>query len=250
MAGTIETTEMGSGPTVVLVHGDVFGADLTWRAQAPLASEFRLRMVNRRGFGNSPDTDAEDFEVDAHDVAALLDGGAHLVGHSYGAVVSLLAAAQRPESVRSLVVFEPPAFALTVDDPPTAAFIDEVKAIIASEPTAEEFLPRFVQAVGGDASRLPDPLPPPFVKAASVQLRGRWPWEAQIPLDLLAATSFPKLVISGGHSPLFDRVCDVLEARLPAPRVVLSGAGHSIPTLGDPVNEVLSKFWRSVTPES
>ena len=42
---------------------------------------------------------------------------------------------------------------------------------------------------------------------------------------------------------LFDRVCDVLEAQLPAQRVVLAGAGHSIPTLGAPVNEVLSKFW-------
>jgi pimeloyl-ACP methyl ester carboxylesterase len=245
MVGAIETIEKGSGPNVVLVHGDVFGADLTWHAQEPLASEFRLRMVNRRGFGNSADTDAEDFEVDARDVVALLEGGAHLVGHSYGGVVALLAAAQRPDDVRSLAVFEPPAFALTADDPQTAAFIGEVKAIIASEPTAEEFLPRFIAAVGGDASRLPDPLPPPFLKAASVQLHGRWPWEAQIPFDALRATSFPKLVISGGHSPLFDGVCDVLEARLPAQRVVLSGAGHSIPTLGEPVNEVLSRFWRS-----
>jgi hypothetical protein len=78
-----------------------------------------------------------------------------------------------------------------------------------------------------------------------VQLHGRWPWEAQIPLGILTAASFPKLVISGGHSALFDGVCDVLEARLPAKRVVLPGAGHSIPTLGQPVNEVLSTFWKS-----
>jgi hypothetical protein len=131
------------------------------------------------------------------------------------------------------------------DDPVTAAFIVEIEALIASEPTAEEFLARFITAVGGNPARVPQPLPPPLLKAVSVQVHGRWPWEARIPLDLLARCSFPKLVVSGGHSALFDRVCDVLEARLPAQRVVLAGAGHSIPTLGAPVNEALSKFWAS-----
>jgi pimeloyl-ACP methyl ester carboxylesterase len=55
------------------------------------------------------------------------------------------------------------------------------------------------------------------------------PWEAEIPLDELAAADFPKLVISGAHHPAFDAVCDVLEQRLPARREVLPGAGHGIP---------------------
>ena len=50
-----------------------------------------------------------------------------------------------------------------------------------------------------------------------------------IPFDQLAAASFPKLVISGGHSLAFDAVCDVLEQRLGAERAVLPGAGHSLP---------------------
>ena len=36
-------------------------------------------------------------------------------------------------------------------------------------------------------------------------------------------------MISGGHNAAFDAVCDVLEARLPAKRVVVPGAGHSLP---------------------
>jgi len=246
VAADVEVIERGAGPTVVMVHGDVTGAEMTWGAQAPLAERFRLRLVNRRGFGKSTDVEGEDFELDAADVVALLDEPVHLVGHSYGGVVSLLAAAQRPDRVRSLVVFEPPAFGLTADRPATAAFIDDVKTLVASGPSPEEFLPRFVRAVGGDPSRLPSPLPPPLVKAASVQLRGRWPWEARIPLDTLAAAPFPKLVVSGGHSALFDGVCDVLESALGARRVVLAGAGHTIPALGDPVNEVLAAFWDAV----
>ena len=81
------------------------------------------------------------------------------------------------------------------------------------------------------------PLPPAMFKAARVQMRGRWPWNADIPVDHLADRAYPKLVISGGHSTLFDSVCNVLEARLPARREVIRGAGHSIPTLGRTVND-------------
>ena len=53
----------------------------------------------------------------------------------------------------------------------------------------------------------------------------RPPWEAEIPLDELAAAPFPKLVVSGAHNAAFDAVCDVLEERLGAERAVLPGAG-------------------------
>ena len=55
----------------------------------------------------------------------------------------------------------------------------------------------------------------------------RGPWEAEIPLDVLAAEPFPKLVVSGAHHAGFDAVCDVLEARLRAERLVLPGYGHT-----------------------
>jgi pimeloyl-ACP methyl ester carboxylesterase len=56
----------------------------------------------------------------------------------------------------------------------------------------------------------------------------RSPAEAVIPFDQLRPASFPKLVVSGGHSAAFDAVCDVLEQRLGAERAVLPGAGHSL----------------------
>ena len=70
----------------------------------------------------------------------------------------------------------------------------------------------------------------------------RLPWEAEIPLDDLAAAPFPKLVVSGGHSAAFDAVCDVLAERLGALRAVLPGAGHSPQRLGEPFNELLASF--------
>jgi len=228
---------------VVLVHGDVYDATATFAMQADLAAEFRLRLVNRRGFGGSADVEGEDFDADAADVAALLEPGTHLVGHSYGGVVALLAAARRPEAVRSLTVVEPPALALTRDTAVTRDFIATLEALRAERPTPEDFLPRFVAAIGGDPARLPRPLPPALVRAAGVQLRGRFPWEAEIPLAALRASGIPTLVVSGGHHPLFDGVCDVLERELAARRVVLRGAGHGVPRLGAPFNAVLRGFW-------
>ena len=51
----------------------------------------------------------------------------------------------------------------------------------------------------------------------------RLPSEAEIPFERLAAAPFPKLVVSGGHSAAFDAVCDVLEERLDAERLVVRG---------------------------
>ena len=117
--------------------------------------------------------------------------------------------------------------------------------MLTADPPPDEFLRRFAALVGGDPSRLPTPLPESLLRAARIQMRGRWPWEAVIPLEGLAAAAWPKLVVSGGHSRTFDLVCDVLERQLPARREVFRGAGHSIPRLGGPVNECLARLWAS-----
>jgi hypothetical protein len=53
------------------------------------------------------------------------------------------------------------------------------------------------------------------------------------------------LVISGGHSPAFEAVCDALAEALPAERAVIPGRGHTIPSTGAPYNERLESFLRS-----
>ena len=81
---------VGEGETVVLVHGSGF-RDTTWSDQLELAERYRLVLPFRRGYGSSPEADA-DFDVDARDLIALLGKPAHVIGHSYGAVASLVAA--------------------------------------------------------------------------------------------------------------------------------------------------------------
>lgn len=236
---------LGQGPQVVLIHGSIRGGQATWSEQQPLAERWTLVIPDRPGFQAGPLVERVDFEVDAPLVAELLAGGVHLVGHSYGGVVSLLAAAQRPEDVRSLVVSEPPAFAIAVGDPAVDAFIERGADLWDNgpdEPAA--FLAAFVELVGSNVS-LPDPLTPELERGARLLMVERPAWEAEIPLDALAAAPFPTLVVSGGHHPAFDAVCDVLEQRLGAERAVIPGAGHSVPRTGAPFNERLETFLRS-----
>src|SRR5437870_3504748 len=71
---------------IVLVHGSVANADMTWAAQRPLEDRFECVFVTRGGYPPGPPLGSIDFEQQAAEVAAELRDGDHLVGHSYGAV--------------------------------------------------------------------------------------------------------------------------------------------------------------------
>jgi pimeloyl-ACP methyl ester carboxylesterase len=232
---------MEKGPRLLLVHGSVVNGEVTWTAQRPLAQRFELVVPNRRGFPPGPDVERVDFEDEAAWLEQFVAPGTHLVGHSYGGVISLLAAARLTGRLRSLTVIEPPAFAVAAGDPDVDRFVaDAIRLWREGPPHPAEFLRAFLAAVG---SSLPQgELTAAMLQGARTLMIERGPWEAEIPLDALAETPFPKLVVSGAHSRAFDAVCDVLEERLDAGRVVLPGAGHSVQRLGEPFNRVLADF--------
>lgn len=220
---------LGSGPRVVLVHGSVVNGRATWGpVLAPLGERFELVILDRPGFPPHPDAEAVDFEEHAGLVAELLEPPAHLVGHSYGGVIALLAAARRPEAIRSLAVLEPPAFGVARGQPAVDEFVARSAAFFESGPRdPEAFLRGFLAAVG---SALPRDRPSPaLLQGARTLMLERPPWEAEIPLRALRGAPFPKLVVSGEHAEAFEVVCDVLARRMRAERAVLPGAGHSIP---------------------
>ena len=214
---------------------------LTWAGQRGLAERFTLVVPTRSGYAPNPPLQRTDFEDQAGDLAELLEPGDHLVGHSYGGVVSLLAAARRPDALRSLTLVEPPAFGVARGHPAVERFLDAFRGGVPTDPG--DYLRFFLPHVGAPVE-IRDPLPTPLELGARGALAERPPHEAVIPLDELRAARFPKLVISGDHHPAFDAVADVLERELGAERAVVPGAGHSIPRTGEPFNRVLEDFLR------
>jgi pimeloyl-ACP methyl ester carboxylesterase len=126
-------------------------------------------------------------------------------------------------------VSEPPAFGLARGNPEVDALAARLDAHFADGPRDPRAFAAGFLALVGTRAQLPDPLPPELEQSIRATMAERMPWEAEIPLEGLAAAEFPKLVVSGGHHPAFDAVCDVLQERLPARREVLPGAGHGIP---------------------
>ncbi|HEY8316455.1 MAG TPA: alpha/beta fold hydrolase [Gaiellaceae bacterium] len=231
---------------MLLVHGSVVNGEGTWAAQRPLAERFELVVPNRRGFPPGPDADRVDFEDDAVWLEQFVEPGTHLVGHSYGGVIALFAAARYADRIRSLTVIEPPAFAVARGNPAADAFVAggvELWEHGPRDPAA--FLRRFLETVGSTIP--PGDFSPALLQGARMLQIERLTWEAEPPLDALAATPFPKLVVSGAHSAAFDAVCDVLVERLGADRAVLPGAGHSVQRLGVPFNELLAAFVERAT---
>jgi pimeloyl-ACP methyl ester carboxylesterase len=220
---------------VVLVHGSVGTGAVTWSAQKPLAGRFELVIVERSGYPPNPPLDRIDFAEQAAELRDLLRPGDHLVGHSYGGVVAMLAAADA--ELRSLAVNEPPAFSLARGDPAVEEFLAKMERA-PKEP--REYLEYFLPLVGVSMD-LPDRLAPSLEAATRAAMVERPPHEAEIPLRELAAAPFPKLVVTGGHNAALDPVADVLERELPAARAVLPGAGHNLPRAPG-YNEALTAF--------
>jgi pimeloyl-ACP methyl ester carboxylesterase len=239
------------GTPVVLVHGSLATGAEEWEAQRPLTDEgYRLLVPDRRGYGRSPAADGEDFLHDGDDIAALMGEGAHLVGHSYGGLGVMFAAARRPDATRSITLLEPATGALGQGHAEARAFVDGVRRVWDLDLPDNEWVVRFLKAVGSD----PDEFPPDFLAAAvplvPVFRRGRPFWYPDLPLAELAAATFPKLVVSGGHNAGLDAICDDLAERIGASRAVVEGAGHEIQFTGPPLNERLLSLWRTESASS
>jgi pimeloyl-ACP methyl ester carboxylesterase len=100
----------GDGEPLLMVHGAATSS-ADWVFATPFLRErFTVVTMDRRGRGKSGDgTGDYAMALEAEDVLVVLEavGAELLVGHSYGALCSILAA-QRTARLRRLVIYEPP----------------------------------------------------------------------------------------------------------------------------------------------
>ncbi len=204
----LHVERLGSGTPAVFVHGSFGSAASAFAGQRALSDAHELLLVDRRGFGGSAAVEEVGWPTDAQDVAALLDGvgPAHLVGHSYGGVVCLLAAGMRPELVLSVVAIEPPVFTAAAGDPAADQLAEKTRAVAerAPELDIEEFMREWGASLGQSRFEIQawtEGFAEADWAAAESSRRERWPGDAPIDFEALAAARFPKVLVHGGWNP-------------------------------------------------
>jgi pimeloyl-ACP methyl ester carboxylesterase len=248
------------GPPVVMLHGFAAWA-FTWRAQRKALAEagYRVITIDQIGYGGSSRPEAPVYttrtqaELMLHVMDALGVGGAHIVGHSFGARVGMQMAIIAPERVRSLVAIAPEAFA--TERPPIAAW---VKAPLfgyafAFYSTAPALVGTGLKIVTKIHSWITDEVIAGYAAPLYVQgSAAAQVWQARSPKDgaqpppaNLAAIIQPTLLIWGGDDPVFPASDGhKLAGILPNARLtIFHGAGH-LPheEARDPTTEAMLGF--------
>ena len=215
---------------------------MTWAAQEPLAARWKLLIPARRGFPPSPPAERQDWSADARDLEDLLTRErAHAVGFSYGGVGLTVAAGRRPERVLSLTLIEVPLFELAAEGDAEMqgllALADSYTA--AGEPPADVAAAfEALAGMGGDLS----PAQQAELQRVRKLARGlRPPGDAHPDYAAIVRSGVPALVVSGGHEPGLERLCDSIAARLHARRERILGAGHAVQRAPG-FNQVLEDF--------
>lgn len=213
--------EIGAGAPVVLVHGTT-GNYAGWAFVAPLlASDFRVITYDRCGRGQSGDRATYSIGDDAVDLLAIIDSlgePVHLVGHSYGARVAMLAA-QEHANLASLVLYEPPLDAGSVSQEAVTA-IEAATREQNWEAVLERFLP--LATITPDEIAMFRSVPEGWemsLDGARTVLREFYEVrDTPVDVGMLKSVSAPTLVLVGGltTSPLFlnglDDIVDALSA--------------------------------------
>ncbi|WP_051215550.1 alpha/beta fold hydrolase [Granulicoccus phenolivorans] len=131
----IAWTRLGAGPDLVMIHCVGVSRATTMQPTLPgaLAEHFTVWTYDRRGKGESGDTEPYDVQREVEDLIAVLEmaaGPVTVYGFSSGATLALIAAAAGAPIAR-LTVLEPPLF----DDPdPDRALLAEGRRRLAAGP--------------------------------------------------------------------------------------------------------------------
>ena len=264
-ARPINVVELGDdGPTVLIVHGGVQGGlgggPATFDEQKVLAERgWRLRLVERPGFGDSPSRGVDDMAADAEWIADMLGEGAHLVGHSWGGAEALLAAARRPEAVRSLTLVEPALFPIVMTDPALRtdpemqAVGGRLAQLMLRSDTPADYAIAFARTVLGPpedqevltrvAGLEADRELATRVGCAVLQGRMASPEEMRAAADTVAERGLPVLVVSGGWSSFFDRIGEVVARFTKGRFETIPAVNHMVQQVGATAfNATLEQF--------
>jgi pimeloyl-ACP methyl ester carboxylesterase len=255
----------GEGSSVLFVHGALGD----YRQWSPICDRLRPRhttvAISRRyHWPNNALSPEVEYTYEGHRDDLLhyvraCAGPVHLVGHSYGAGVALLAALAAPEAFRTLTLIEPALHSLLPAEAPGLSkelasrgeMRTEVLRLVeqGDDAGAAQAMIDWTQGGRGGFSRLSaeaqqvllqnaPTVGPTFSRAAP-----------QVPAQDVARLPMPALVMHGARTRLYYRlIAETVAASAPHARAVdIDGAGHmSIVERPDAVAAVIAEFVAAV----
>jgi non-heme chloroperoxidase len=237
--------EQGSGEPVVFIHGAVSDFRAWLEQFNALSGDYRVISYSRRAhYPNAREGGDSSYTRDAHKtdliefIKALNLEKPHLIGHSYGAAVALLAALEKPAAVGSLVLGEPIPFPELFDEDAKLLLSGQKagfdKAIRLAENEDKELAVReFLHTVIGiDAFGLL----PAERRAVVLENAGtllpmlRTYYDSSVKRERLKNLKVPTMLITGEISPVIARLtCKTIDRYLPKSKIaVLKGASHGL----------------------
>ncbi|MEV8363664.1 alpha/beta fold hydrolase [Streptomyces niveus] len=261
----------GSGPVVVMVAGALGTGTAPADAAigAPLATDHTVVDYDRRGRGDSGDTEPYAVAREVEDIEALIDahgGRAAVFGFSSGAGLALAAADALGAKVGAVALYEPP-FIIDDSRPPLPAdYVQRVRDFVAAGHRGQAVALFMTEAVGIPAEyvdAMKNAPAPPAAEEGEIQppswadmekiahtlaydglVMGDTMSGKPLPAGLWSGVSAPVLVVGGGESEAFMRAGAESAAGLLAGGEYreLPGQGHQFdpPALAPVLREFLA----------
>jgi pimeloyl-ACP methyl ester carboxylesterase len=232
----ISVMKTGSGPALLLIHGALLNAALSWGAVlAKLAGHFTVYAMDRRG--RAPSGDAEDYSIsmETGDIARVVEAIGQpvtILAHSYGALATLEALEQLKGVIR-LLLYEPPITPAPLGPESEETMLRMDRALLAND--REQIVTVFLcEQIGAPPERLAafksSPIWPVVLQIASTLPRETR--TVNTPRDLaprLAQSTIPTIMLLGSETP--DRLKEssiFVSQAIPGARLVmLEGQGHT-----------------------
>jgi len=226
---------VGSGPSLVAMHGGTADRSRWAPVREALSHHFTLYLVDRRGRGAStrePGTYALRRETeDVLAVAAACADKPGYLGHSYGAVIGLDLLATAPDSISAALLYEPP-FDVGGHTTFPPGFLDAYEDLLARDDRDAALQMFYRDVIGIDPEPMRSlPIWQARLTAAHTLVREgriglRYAPEAgdfadvAVPVEILAGTTSP---------PVFGAAAQAAARVVPGARLTwLEGQGHAM----------------------
>jgi pimeloyl-ACP methyl ester carboxylesterase len=224
----------GAGPPLLLVHGGICD-HMAWYFVVPyLAHRFTVYTYDRRGRGESGDIPPYAVEREVEDIAAMLKAigePAHLLGHSAGGILALLAA-ERTDDLLSLILYEP---AFVVDgarERPAPEALSKMKTLLAAGDRDEVIRMAMRETVGFSEEEIAALGAGPgweHLRAVAHTVPYDWElWAQPLVAERAGTVRTRALLLMGSESPSWlQMAARAVAAALPGARLeVLEGQEH------------------------